>query len=168
MSAKKHRDKYKATAIAAGMCSFCYKRPLVTGLKRCQQCREYQNRASLLWRKRNPECAKEVSDAYEASRPGRYADIRRRYTARLRDAIFKKYGDKCVKCGFSDRRALQIDHIAGGGTYERRVLFKNGCNSYWAHILKDVSGKYQLLCANCNSIKRHENKEFPAHGRAVK
>ena len=29
--------------------------------------------------------------------------------------------NKCLKCGFSDRRALQIDHINGGGIKERRI-----------------------------------------------
>jgi hypothetical protein len=32
-------------------------------------------------------------------------------------------------------------------------------------VLSDTSGKYQLLCANCNWIKRFENGE---HGRSKK
>lgn len=29
-------------------------------------------------------------------------------------------GGSCVKCSFLDSRALQIDHINGGGTQERK------------------------------------------------
>lgn len=166
MAAKKYRDRYYQRAIEAGLCRVCCKAQPVEGMKRCQPCREYQNAASAKYRARYPERAKAQQIACEARRPGRYADNRRRYTARIRDAIFKKYGDKCVHCGFNDRRALQVDHIDGGGTYERNVVFKNGCNSYWRHVLDDTTGKYQLLCANCNSIKRHVNREFPKNGRA--
>ena len=31
--------------------------------------------------------------------------------------------------------------------------------SYYYRVLKDQSGKYQLLCANCNAIKRFEENE---------
>ena len=31
-----------------------------------------------------------------------------------RELFFKEFGNKCCRCGFSDKRALQIDHINGG------------------------------------------------------
>ena len=36
-------------------------------------------------------------------------------------------------------------------------------------IKEKDSGKYQLLCANCNWIKRHKNKEFggPKNGTRI-
>lgn len=38
---------------------------------------------------------------------------------------------------------------------------KKGCSLY-LHMLKNIdSGKYQVLCANCNMIKRAENQECP-------
>ena len=70
-------------------------------------------------------------------------------------------GDKCVKCGFSDTRALQIDHIHGKGSQKRRNSHKS-IYSYYRDILKAIkkgSKEYQLLCANCNWIKRHEKSE---------
>lgn len=78
-------------------------------------------------------------------------------TSKIRQQILDKYGNKCVKCGFSDWRALQIDHINGGGSKEVRFL---GQNKYFKSVLADTTGKYQLLCANCNWIKRFENKEM--------
>jgi len=61
-----------------------------------------------------------------------------------------------MQCGFDDFRALQIDHINGGGSSERKTLKKD---SLYREVLKDNTNKYQLLCANCNSIKRIENNE---------
>ena len=69
-------------------------------------------------------------------------------------------GGKCVRCGFSDPRALQIDHINGGGSKERKERGFNG--NFHRHVLKSFinkENKYQLLCANCNWIKRVENNE---------
>ena len=71
-------------------------------------------------------------------------------------------GAKCVKCGFSDVRALQIDHVNGGGMKESRRL--GGMYAVYKNVLLEPE-KYQVLCANCNWIKRSENKE--AIGRPI-
>jgi hypothetical protein len=76
---------------------------------------------------------------------------------KIRHEIIMVLGGCCVMCNFSDMRALQIDHINGGGTKEIRS-FSNRMK-YYRHVLKNTH-KYQLLCANCNWIKRHENKEI--------
>lgn len=75
--------------------------------------------------------------------------------------LFKVMGDKCSRCPFNDHRALQVDHVDGGGVLERRTRRKGGLG-YYKRILASVlarENKYQLLCANCNWIKRHENNE---------
>lgn len=85
---------------------------------------------------------------------------------RIKKRAFEYLGGiKCVKCGFDDIRALQIDHIKGGGKKE----YHGSENSigygkhFYYHILKmdkdDAIRKYQVLCANCNWIKRDENNE---------
>lgn len=76
---------------------------------------------------------------------------------KLRNSILDLLGRKCIRCGFDDLRALQIDHINGGGTKERKEL-GNQYNRY-RHILKMKGEGYQILCANCNRIKVHENHE---------
>lgn len=93
----------------------------------------------------------------------KYPDRRRRnvvkYNKSVRCATLTILGNKCVKCGFDDARALQIDHINGGGVRELKKV--NGA-SYWNQVIKSVlnkENKFQLLCANCNWIKRSENKE---------
>lgn len=71
----------------------------------------------------------------------------------LREAAIAALGNECVRCGFTDIRALQVDHINGGGSKE---------TSYrtYRNVVNGVSG-YQCLCANCNWIKRRENDEQP-------
>lgn len=87
------------------------------------------------------------------------------YYIKYKQEIFNLLGNKCARCGFNDKRALQIDHINGGGCKEREQLFGSKYTSgsiYYKRILdkiKDGSKEYQLLCANCNWIKRHERGE---------
>lgn len=88
----------------------------------------------------------------------------REYVARLKKETFNILGNKCVKCNFTDHRALQIDHIAGGGVKElsRRGSGQKYKGHYYSHVKNSIlSGEnvYQLLCANCNWIKRFENNE---------
>lgn len=82
---------------------------------------------------------------------------------RLRKSVIEALGGKCVTCEFSDPRALQIDHINGGGQRERKKL-GYGRNKLYQIVLASFlakENKYQLLCANCNWIKRYVNNEIP-------
>lgn len=77
---------------------------------------------------------------------------------KLRDKIKILLGYKCVSCGFSDPRALEIDHKNNNGNKERKQFSTYG---YYKHILSQIesgSKDYQLLCSNCNAIKRYERQ----------
>jgi len=82
----------------------------------------------------------------------------------MRVKIFAKLGNKCsnpnclVPNGCRDIRCLQIDHVHGNGRKEGR---KFGVNTikYYERVLADTEGNYQILCANCNWIKKIENHE---------
>ena len=74
------------------------------------------------------------------------------------------YGEcACVKCGFSDIRALSIDHINGGGFQHRRELEKQGKghrrNFYYWLKKEGYPEGFQTLCMNCQFIKRFEDRE---------
>lgn len=77
--------------------------------------------------------------------------------------IFKALKNQCKHCGNSDIRVLQIDHINGGGRKEIKSFNSGGyLHYYYKQLVQDkitFLKKYQLLCANCNWIKRIENKE---------
>lgn len=71
-------------------------------------------------------------------------------------AILKALGAQCVKCGYSHPAALQVDHVHGDGAEERKA---HGSGVY-KHIFLNLStGRYQILCANCNVQKAVENCE---------
>jgi len=92
-----------------------------------------------------------------------YSENSERFKLARRERRNKTYdamGGKCIKCGFSDYRALQIDHINGDGKSERPLLRRD---DYYPNVLKSFlagEGRYQLLCCNCNWIKREENGEY--------
>lgn len=73
--------------------------------------------------------------------------------------VIERLGGKCIKCGFTDIRALQIDHINGGGNKERKVKGKSLYRELFYLSNEELYSKYQCLCANCQWIKRHENFE---------
>jgi hypothetical protein len=77
---------------------------------------------------------------------------------RRRKVILDLLGGVYVFCGFDDPRALQCDHIKGGGMQDRRSASGN----YEGLVLRSImagENKFQLLCANCNWIKRAERGE---------
>jgi hypothetical protein len=80
----------------------------------------------------------------------------------IRVNIIRLLGNKCCVCGFEDIRALQIDHINGGGNREIKKMGQ--LKMYW-YIYELIgsekeNNEYQILCANCNWIKKSENKEY--------
>lgn len=77
----------------------------------------------------------------------------RRHT--YRQKLINDFGGKCVKCGFSDWRALQFDHVNGNGSTMNKKL-----GSYRNKYIRKHPKQYQLLCANCNWIKRFERHEY--------
>lgn len=79
----------------------------------------------------------------------------------LRNEVFNLLGCKCAKCGFEDIRALQIDHINGEGNKDRKSKGNNSIKYYMSIIIsvQEKKNEFQILCANCNWIKRIEEKE---------
>ena len=81
--------------------------------------------------------------------------------AKLRKEVLHFLGNKCVRCGINDFRVLQIDHINGNGYQEKKRFGRGGQASvkYYRHVIAVAGEGYQLLCANCNWIKRYEQQE---------
>jgi hypothetical protein len=70
--------------------------------------------------------------------------------------------------GCTDRRCLQIDHVKGDGAKKRKSDSSENGTVFYRKVLTTTPGEeYQLLCANCNWIKRHENREVPKARKAV-
>ena len=80
--------------------------------------------------------------------------LRRKELTEIRkQMVFILYGERCQYCGFSDKRALQLDHVQNDGAVERRRNGKN-VSTIWRDAAKHFNpDKYQILCSNCNWIK---------------
>ena len=89
-----------------------------------------------------------------------------RYNHKSRQEVVDLLGGKCKRCGFTDIRALQIDHINGGGYKEIRDISSKQRLKLVIEAIKNKVNKYQLLCANCNWIKRYEDKASKELGGA--
>jgi hypothetical protein len=78
---------------------------------------------------------------------------------KLRREVLQRYGEVCAICGFSDARALHLDHVENNGALERRIAGGGRFRSFsgngfyrWLRSRGWPQG-YQILCANCNLIK---------------
>ena len=86
---------------------------------------------------------------------------------RLRYEVLSYYAGeqpKCQKCGFSDIRALCIDHIPGGGNKHREEVGGTSISMYRWIKKNNFPPYFQVLCHNCNFIKvleQRENKYAP-------
>ncbi len=88
---------------------------------------------------------------------------RQRHTRVKVDVVSRYSGGRCVcnKCGFSDIRALSIDHINNDGGCHRRELGKKGGSGFyrWLRDNNYPSG-YEVLCFNCQMIKLSEFRDW--------
>src|SRR5690349_15325290 len=73
----------------------------------------------------------------------------------LRAKVLDLLGGVCRYCGYSDTRVLQIDHVNGKSGNKERT----GSQLYTKILRTEDTNNYQLLCPNCNFIKRHTNSE---------
>jgi hypothetical protein len=80
---------------------------------------------------------------------------RKEKLAEFKKKAFDKLGAFCLNCGFNDPRALHIDHVKEDGNQERRLFKSSEGYIKYKRILEDRSGRYQVLCANCNMIKSY-------------
>lgn len=88
----------------------------------------------------------------------------KKYRYKLKIDILTHYGNgklACVRCGFSDIRALSLDHIDSNGAQERRDFGYQCSHPNFLRLKREnYPSGYQTLCMNCQWIKREENQEF--------
>jgi RNase P subunit RPR2 len=134
-------------------------------MKQCRQCNELLPLTSFAKHRGRPdglqgEC-KECQKKRKIPREYQLA-----YRAKNKSAVFEHYAQngeiKCARCGFSDTRALSIDHINGKGAQHRKQIGKHHVGSvlFYSWLVRhDFPEGFQILCMNCQWIKRAENNE---------
>lgn len=85
----------------------------------------------------------------------------KRRNEKLRLEVLRFYSPNltCQRCGCNDIRALSIDHIRGGGLKHRKELKLINQKFYRWLKKNNYPFEYQVLCMNCQWVKRHENNE---------
>jgi len=101
---------------------------------------------------KDPEAARAFQNRWRAKNKEVVNERNRNRLIRLRMEAVLALGGNCANCGEDDVRVLQIDHINGGGSAERKTSKAWGTNLLARVISGDVDG-LQLLCANCHMIK---------------
>ncbi len=105
-----------------------------------------------------PLKSKAARQVYWKSDKGK--EIHERYYYKLKAEVYSHYGMSCRSCGFSDPRALSIDHINGGGGEHCRQIGGSGKTFYRWLRNNSFPDDFQVLCMNCQWIKRHTNNEM--------
>jgi len=146
------------------ICKKCFNEQQRLNKRKGGKYHEKQMATHRKWVKENPDKVNQKAHRYYNRHKDKmeFKERCRSYNRKTRIFVIEKMGGKCVKCGFSDWRALQIDHINGGGKKEIETKWKSSHKLY-RYIrdapIEEIKKEYQLLCANCNCIKRYEPKE---------
>lgn len=76
----------------------------------------------------------------------------------LRYRVVQGYGGCCAWCGHDDERVLQLDHVNDDGVIQRgkdkNGKQKNNDKEYRRVIAEGFPPWGQILCANCNHLKK--------------
>jgi len=111
------------------------------------------------WRANNKEKTRQYACTYRRTHPEQFKATRRRLALsdyyRLRNQLIEQLGSVCRHCGLGDIRVLVIDHKDGGGEQQRKTISM----MKFYRLVRDNPKPYQLLCHNCNHLKRIENNE---------
>ena len=106
------------------------------------------------------ECSKKFDKIYYKNNKNKFNKYRRKMHRenKIKDLFHYSNGTmSCVKCGYSDIRALEIDHINNDGA-EHRKKVGSSWDFYLRLIKNDYPEGYQVLCRNCNWLKNLDHR----------
>jgi len=133
--------------------------------QRHEYMRKYKRRPDVkardkLRRDLNPEPQRERYKQYYQLKSEEIKARARERNRLLKVTVIGKYSPSlsCSRCGFSDMRALSIDHINGGGTRHHAIVGHGTVFYQWLQKNNCPEG-FQVLCMNCQWIKRQERNE---------
>lgn len=133
-----------------------YHSKFCSGLCRKEYQKEYNRNHVKNWWRTHPK-------SYEKNKL-----LKKKRDEELRLLVLTHYGGKCVCCGETEIRFLEVDHINGGGCKERKALFGNEHTSgstFFRWIIRNKFPiRYQVMCSNCNMAKKGSKVQFcPVH-----
>lgn len=121
------------------------------------------------WYDRNKETARSMKREnmrrYRAEKPEHHRAVSRKAKRKQREKLYDAYGKQCVLCGFSDERALSLDHIKNNGAEERKAIGDRAV--YYRALIPENKSDYRMLCMNCQFIERHKAGRINQHTAVV-
>lgn len=137
-------------------------------IKKCPNCGKEFTRNSNDQKYCSIKCRKII---YKHTRPNyrgskRISKYNKIYRDKIKATVFYFYSNGTMKCmnpncevpgGSKDLRSLNLDHIHDNGSEERKKNSNHGSAFYSWLIKNNFPEGYQVLCANCNTIKNLEN-----------
>jgi hypothetical protein len=122
-----------------------------------------ENRQDWVSKGGSKELIKQYNHKYNQSELGKATNKKslHRYREKLRRDLMRLIGLKCVRCDYSDVRALEIDHVNNNGSLERKRF--GHYRAEWNHYIKnpnEIVKNLPILCCNCNKIKYFETLEL--------
>ena len=88
----------------------------------------------------------------------RVYDMNRRWRNRAR--VLVNYGGVCTWCKENDIRVLELDHLDPNlAKHQKRELGWSNEKVYRDAVRRNYPDDYQLLCKNCNWLKRIDSQE---------
>jgi hypothetical protein len=168
-------QKFKCR-ISQGLCGFCGEAELISSseCERCQAERRERQRKEYVehnklemhrnrWRKREklglcPRCGLDKPAECRKTCEG-CLNKQRKYTKKLKDQVYAKYGGYvCACCGEDIVEFLTLDHVNNDGRKHREALggvSKGSGKSLYKWIIDhDFPAMFQILCCNCNYGKK--------------
>ena len=135
--------------------------------KRDYICNPCASNRTVRWRKAHPDCdtkwysanpqkfRKKARD-YRKKNPDRVRATERRRREKLHRAYTKILGGKCIKCGETNWRVLQVNHLYGNGAKEYAEY--RSPDSFYRAIIHGIRPTHgiDLRCANCQRLYEYE------------
>jgi len=122
------------------------------------------------WKKRDDLLVKSRMYYSDPINKQRHIERNRARRQKIKIEVLSHYGGMPPKCAnpfglhltkdpfLNDIRSLSLDHINGNGNQQRKQL---GADSIYVWLIKNNFPEgYQVLCMNCQWIKRVKNNEF--------
>jgi hypothetical protein len=157
----------KVCSKCGGPGPFCLDKKTKDGLgSHCKKCKAAN---ALAWRVTHLEEAR----SGRAERQAEVQEAALTFFYKLKARVYAKYGNRCnnPECstpgGCTDVRCLQIDHVNDDGSKDRYAFsngkmkgHRGGRTIFYKRVLQDTEGRFQLLCANCNTVKSWETNQL--------
>lgn len=139
-------------------------------------CRKCSTKATKRRRHRKPGINLKACHRYWAKNRLKLSESQRKKSVALKKEVLGHYSGGVPTCAnlygqhvepYTDIRALSLDHINGGGTQERTQGHgRSGWNLCALLKKKGFPTGFQVLCMNCQFIKREVNGEMRKHEKS--